>query len=316
MLTNTKLRIFLIITTALCVLSPGARAQQAQPPVKSPAMQSADALFEGKKWAEAAKAYDEVTKAEPTNAQAWFNYGMSLYSSDKFADAAAAFNRASELVKAGQLRRLSLYNTAASYARAGDKAKALDSLDRITAANPLLGIGVEADTDFASLKSEPRFKEFTVGVERAQKPCMFEAGYRQFDFFMGDWDVFVQGRKIGESHTKVLQQGCIIEENWVTQFQTGQSFNFYNPVTKKWHQSYMDSNGGNYMMDGEYKDGALRYEGFIYSPAGQVPVRMTFYNLEPGKLRQTSETSADGGKTWVQGWDGLYVRKGSDAGNK
>ena len=102
----------------------------------------------------------------------------------------------------------------------------------------------------------------------------------------------------------------------MTPVQTGQSFNFYNPVTKKWHQSYMDSNGGNYMMDGEYKEGALRYEGFIYSPAGQIPVRMTFFNLEPGKLRQTSETSSDGGKTWVQGWDGLYIRQKSDTANK
>jgi tetratricopeptide (TPR) repeat protein len=313
MLNRTMLRMLFITMMALCALSSGVLAQQTQPAAKSPAMQAADSLFQGKKWAEAARSYEEVTKAEPANAEAWFNYGMSLYSMDKFAEAAAVFTKANEAGKGTRIGRLSLYNIAASYARAGEKEKALDSLSRMVATNPLFGIGIATDADFESLRAEPRFKEAALTVEKAQKPCMFEAGYRQFDFFMGDWDVFVQGRKVGESHTKVLQQGCIIEENWVTPIQTGQSFNFYNPVTKKWHQSYMDSNGGNYMMDGEYKDGALRYEGFIYSPQGQIPVRMTFYNLEPGKLRQTSETSSDGGKTWVQGWDGLYVRQKSAA---
>jgi tetratricopeptide (TPR) repeat protein len=309
------LRMMLVTAAALYVLSSGALAQPPQTPVQSPAMQAADALFQAKKWDEAAKSYEAITKAEPTNAPAWFGLGMSLYSMNKFTEAATVFEKANEAGKGTRIGRLSLYNIAASYARAGDKEKTYASLDRIIAVNPLFGIGIAADADFESLRAEPRFNDFTAAVEKAQKPCMFAAGYRQFDFFMGDWDVFVQGRKVGESHTKVLQNGCIVEENWVTPLQTAQSFNFYNPVTKKWHQSYMDSNGGNWMMDGEYKDGALRYEGFIYSPAGQVPVRMTFYNLEPGKLRQTSETSSDGGKTWVQGWDGLYIRQKSSTAN-
>lgn len=304
--------VLLLTVAVLCVAS--ARAQQ--PPPKSPAMLAADALAQEKKWDAAAEAYREVTKAEPSNAQGWFGLAMSLYSSGKFTDAAAVFEKAGELGKGTPIRRLSLYKVAASYAKTGDKAKALDSLERIVSINPLFGVGVAADADFESLRAEPRFKEFALTVEKVQKPCMFDAGYRQFDFWVGEWDVLVQERKVGTSKVNVLQQGCIIEENWFTQLQTGQSFNFYNPVTKRWHQSYMDSNGGNYMMDGEYKDGALRYEGIIYSPAGQVPVHMTFYNLGPDKVRQTSETSADGGKTWTQVWDGLYLRrKGEASGN-
>jgi tetratricopeptide (TPR) repeat protein len=277
-------------------------------------MQAADALLQAQKFADAAKAYEALTKAEPAGAQAWYGLAMSLYRMEKFADAAAAFEQAGELGKGTQLRRLSLYNAAASYARGGDKAKALDGLERLVAVNPLFGVGAASDADFDALRPEPRFKEFALAVERAQKPCMFDAGYRQLDFWVGEWDVFVQGRKLGTSKINVLQHGCIVEENWLTQLQTGQSYNFYNPVTKKWHQSYMDSNGGNYMMDGEYKDGALRFEGFIYSPQGQTPVHMTFYNLGPDKVRQTSETSPDGGKTWTQVWDGLYVRRKGEAG--
>jgi tetratricopeptide (TPR) repeat protein len=303
-------RTLLVIVAALCALSSQARAQPPpQQPPPSPAMQAADALMKDKKWAESAKSYESITKAEPANAQAWYGLAMSLYSLDRFADAAAAFEKANEAGKGTRVGRLALYNTAASYARAGDKEKALGGLERMIRLNPLFGIGVATDADFESLRAEPRYKEVALAVEKAQKPCMFSEGYRQLDFWVGEWDVLVQGQKVGTSNIKMLQQGCIIEENWWTPVQTGQSFNFYNPVTKRWHQSYMDNNGGNYMMDGEYRDGALRYEGFIYSPQGQVPVHMTFFNLGSDKVRQTSETSADGGKTWTNVWDSIYVRK-------
>ncbi len=71
----------------------------------------------------------------------------------------------------------------------------------------------------------------------------------------------------------------------------------------------MDSQGGNWMMDGEYKDNALKYEGAIYSPTGKVLVHMTFFNLGPDKVRQWAESSSDDGKTWTVVWDAMYVRK-------
>jgi tetratricopeptide (TPR) repeat protein len=305
-----------LIISAICALSSQASAQPPQQQPLSSAMQAADALSKEKKWAEAAKSYEGVTKAEPANAQAWYGLAMSLYSLDKFADAAVAFEKASEAGKGTRVGRLAQYNVAASYARAGDKEKALGGLDRMIKLNPLFAVGIASDSDFESLRAEPRYKEFVLAVEKAQKPCMFAEGYRQFDFWVGEWDVFANNQKVGTSNVKVLQQGCIVEENWATPAQTAQSFNFYNPVTKKWHQSYMDSNGGNWMMDGEYRDGALRYEGFIYTPQGKTPVHMTFYNLGADRVRQTAETSADGGKTWTQGWDGLYIRKKGDAGSK
>jgi tetratricopeptide (TPR) repeat protein len=307
--TKIKLPVVMLSLFVACAIS----AQAQTPP---PKLEDADKLLQAKQWTEAAKSYEAITKAEPANAQAWFGLAMSLYSMNKFTDAAATFEKANELGKGTRIGRLALYNIAASYARAGDKEKALDSLGRMIALNPLFAIGIATDTDFESLRAEPRFKELAAAVEKAQKPCMFGEGYRQFDFWVGEWDVFVQDRKVGTSNVKMLQQGCIIEENWATPFQTAQSFNFYNPVTKKWHQSYMDSTGGNWMMDGEYKDGALRYEGYIYSPQGQTMVHMTFFNLGADKVRQTAETSTDGGKTWTSGWDGLYIRRKSDAGSK
>ncbi len=51
-------------------------------------------------------------------------------------------------------------------------------------------------------------------------------------------------------------------------------------------------------MSGEYKDGAMRYSGQVFSRSGTVMTRVTLYNLAPDRVRHMQEESTDGGKTW------------------
>ena len=37
--------------------------------------------------------------------------------------------------------------------------------------------------------------------------------------------------------------------------------------------------------------------------------RWTWYVMEPGKVKQMAETSADHGKTWQVTWNSVYVKK-------
>ncbi len=278
----------------------------------APKIEAADAFYAAQKWEEAAQAYEAIAKADPANARAWFRAGTALHQQGKYSEAIGFYQKAIEHGTGKPVINFAMYNLAASYARLGEKAKALEWLSRVVTTSPVVSSGMSADSDFATIRSEPRFIELAAIVEKSQKPCMFTDGYRQFDFWIGEWDVLVAGQKVGYNNIKSLQSGCIIEENWTGGGgETGQSFNFYNPVTGLWHQSYMSNRGGNWMMDGAYKNGELRFEGHIYSPQSDVLVRMTFFNLEPGKVRQTAETSTDGGKTWVKGWDGLYLRRKS-----
>lgn len=61
---------------------------------------------------------------------------------------------------------------------------------------------------------------------------------------------------------------------------------------------------------GEYKDGAMRYEGETHRQSGaKVLRRMIVYDLGPDRVRQYSERSTDGGKTWGVAYDFIYVRK-------
>lgn len=310
---RSKLKVVVLILCAACAVL--VRAQTAAPQT---GMTEADALFKAQKWGEAEKAYESVTRADPSNARAWFQLGVSLHSQGKFAEAVPSYEKAIETGKGKPVAALATYNIAAAYARLGEREKALEWLGRVVASNPGVAGQFTSDSDFASIQSEPRYKELASSVEKILKPCLNTEGYRQFDFWLGEWDVFAGSQQVGYNNVKALQQGCVVEENWEATGGrgTGQSFNFYNPVTRKWHQSYMGSGGDNWMMDGEYKDGALRYEGHIYTPGSDVLVHMTFFNLEPGKVRQLAETSADGGKTWATTWDAIYVRRKTDAGSK
>jgi hypothetical protein len=316
MCVKSKLKVCVILLSVACLLT-SARPLAAQTAV--PKTDEADALYQAQKWVEAAKAYDAITKAEPSNARAWFRRGVALQRQGKYAEAVASYERANEEGKATPIAPFVMYNLAAVYARLNEREKALDWLGRSLAANLPGAIRLKSDPDFDALRTEPRFVEYVKAAEKTAQPCMYAEGYRQFDFWVGEWDVFAGKQKVGYNNVKMLQQGCVIEENWegAAGGGTGKSLNFYNPVTHKWHQSYMGSGGDNWMMEGEYKEGSLRYEGSIYTPGGgQVLVHMTFVNLEPGKVRQWAETSADGGKTWKTTWDATYVRRKTDAGAK
>jgi len=73
------------------------------------------------------------------------------------------------------------------------------------------------------------------------KPCS-AAEYRQFDFWLGEWNVFnPDGKPAGQSRIEQISGGCAILENWSSgggAF-TGKSLNIYDRNDKQWHQSWV-----------------------------------------------------------------------------
>lgn len=67
------------------------------------------------------------------------------------------------------------------------------------------------------------------------RPCA-AAEFRQFDFWLGQWDVFnPAGQKIGTNSITSIDGGCVLLESWTSaRGGTGHSFNFYEPATKRW----------------------------------------------------------------------------------
>jgi hypothetical protein len=142
------------------------------------------------------------------------------------------------------------------------------------------------------------------------KSCEEKPEARQFDFWLGEWEVTLQGQKVATSKISAIEGHCIILEQYAQpDGYTGQSFNFYNPMLGKWRQVWIDNVGNSSEFSGIFREGAIYYEGVTYSNGTKVLRKMTLFNLGPDKVRQLSHRSIDEGKTWNVNYDFLYVRR-------
>ncbi|HZY79377.1 MAG TPA: hypothetical protein VFE50_07640 [Cyclobacteriaceae bacterium] len=145
-------------------------------------------------------------------------------------------------------------------------------------------------------------------------PCKEDPARRQFDFWVGEWDVYNKaGKLVGHSVVQNVSGECMILENWTSAGGNyeGKSVNFYNAETKKWEQHWVGSQGDVAInSNGEFKDGAMRFVRETKAQDGSVLLNhFDFYNLGPDKVRQHLETSKDNGTTWVTSFDYTYVRR-------
>jgi hypothetical protein len=150
-------------------------------------------------------------------------------------------------------------------------------------------------------------------VAQAPLPRCDAPEYRQFDFWVGDWQVTIGGQPVGTNLVTLEEDGCLIHEHWKgARGGTGQSFNFYDRQDGRWHQVWVSSRGAVLNLSGTYQDGRLEYTGTQASAPGGPPVqqRLTFTKNPDGTVRQLWETSPDG-KTWTTTFDGRYARKPS-----
>ena len=144
------------------------------------------------------------------------------------------------------------------------------------------------------------------------KPCQ-TVEHRQFDFWVGHWNVFVpSGKKAGENRIEVIADGCALLEEWTGGGGvTGKSLNIYDSHDRRWHQTWVDNSGTLLMLTGGFVERSMVMSMTGPSPTDPkttVQQRITWTPAADGTVRQLWESSADEGKTWTVLFDGRYVR--------
>ena len=142
---------------------------------------------------------------------------------------------------------------------------------------------------------------------RPPKPACARPEHRQFDFWVGRWNVSQtgQGQVVAQSLIESLYNGCGIRENWMpNNGQTGGSLNIWLPAEKVWKQTWIDSAGTRADFTGGWTGKAMVLTGAWGGPL----VRMTYTPGADGTVRQAGERSTDGGKTWAPSFDFTYRR--------
>ncbi len=158
----------------------------------------------------------------------------------------------------------------------------------------------------------------SASVHAQQRPCSAPA-YRQFDFWIGDWEAFGKnGQKAGDSKISVILDSCIILEEWTSATVShgiryaGKSFNTYNVLTKQWQQTWVDNVGGsNEYLEGKSGNGSIVFRStpFRFSIDTMAIRQLSFYRLSNDMVRQHGEISKDKGNTWATEYDLEYRRK-------
>jgi len=137
---------------------------------------------------------------------------------------------------------------------------------------------------------------------------------REFDFWIGEWDVFQNGTavKIGDSKIEAVSGGHALLEHWSSTRapQTGKSLSSYNRTTQQWQQYYVGSFGRTTEYKGALVDGKIVMTAEVTLPNGTKTLNRGIWTPNAdGSVRQQFESSNDGGQTWQAGFDGLYKRK-------
>ena len=142
------------------------------------------------------------------------------------------------------------------------------------------------------------------------RPCSAPV-HRQFDFWLGAWDVTTaDGKFAGTNRIELVDGGCALFESWSSGGggYTGRSLNSVGG-DGRWRQTWVDSSGLRLELVGGLVDGKMVLEGETpASAAGRTPDEEPDH-LEPrgrGPRRQHWETSDDGGKTYTPAFDGMY----------
>jgi hypothetical protein len=152
----------------------------------------------------------------------------------------------------------------------------------------------------------------------AQGACQGE--YRQFDFWIGEWDVLNRNRPsddtrwfdTGSATARVypVVAGCGLVEHWRGQaygnFLVGFSLRAFNPSLGQWDLVLLWPNAGEPRF-GELAGGFRHNRGEFYSrglsAAGDTTLtRLSFSDVTPNSLRWQNDFSMDNGRSWDSGW--------------
>lgn len=137
------------------------------------------------------------------------------------------------------------------------------------------------------------------------QPCS-EPQHKQFDFWIGDWELSGPGAKQGESFRasdsiQHVLDGCAVQESFTGESSPlrGLSLSMFDAATSKWKQTWVDNSGTYVEFAGEFRDGQMVLMRENVTKDGKKALqRMVWKNITPTGLDWALERSLDDGKTW------------------
>jgi hypothetical protein len=147
-------------------------------------------------------------------------------------------------------------------------------------------------------------------AEPAKAAACQAAVYRQFDFWIGDWDAFDvdnPNKVVARARVTRILGGCVLLEDYQgADGHFGQSFTIFDSSRNRWHQTWVTNQGTLLMIEGGLEDGKMVLRGADLTKNNVTrQVRGTWWAVPEG-VQETAVISTDGGKTWTQWFDLIF----------
>ncbi|MCH4824416.1 hypothetical protein ML462_14680 [Gramella lutea] len=139
--------------------------------------------------------------------------------------------------------------------------------------------------------------------------------HSQFDFWVGDWEVFDKdGKKIGENLIVKLEDNCIVNENWTSENGgSGKSYNYYDPSTETWNQLWISNTGNILKLKGIASENKMTLKSEItQGTKGKYYNQITWTENKDGSVNQLWEIYDQKGNLLNNVFEGIYKKKNSD----
>ena len=148
---------------------------------------------------------------------------------------------------------------------------------------------------------------------QSQKAPCDTPKHKEFDFWVGDWNVYnTNGKLIGTNKLVKMQSGCVLQENWDSEAgpSKGTSYNYVDKADNTWNQVWIDNSGFSLVMKGnlEGKKMVLKSD-LIKSQQGEYYNRITWTPNKDGSVTQVWDYVNKQGKVVREAFRGIYKKK-------
>lgn len=275
----------------------------------------ANAAFNNNDWPAAAKAYAALTEREPTNALYWGRLGYANHKQQQLDQAMHCYQRALHNNPPPPLRSATLMRLGWVWAQRNQMDSALAWFSKAVPLGWQDPSIFDHEPTLNNFRHHPHYTTLVQTMQRQKEPCKFDTNYRQFDFWVGEWDVVTtQGATpAGSSSIQQLLGDCVIYENWTSANSpySGKSFNVYDRQTQRWQQYWVDDKGGKlFFYNGTATATSMQFYWDNVLPAGaKQKGRLTFTKIDDNTVRQHSELFDDAKQEWTTQYDFTYRRK-------
>ena len=156
----------------------------------------------------------------------------------------------------------------------------------------------------------------TAAQDAGRPAATCDAANQPLAFWIGDWDVYADGKLDGRSSIENTLGGCAVLERWddASGFK-GMSLFYFEPHTHQWKQVWVTDHalapGGTKEKVMLYaSDDLVRFQGSVWAAHERMLLdRTTLKKLADNRVSQVIEISKDGGATWTKSYDALYRRR-------